>query len=352
MTSPRHPGASSRAWQVPDDRGVLRVAVLGAGKMARFHLAALAAMPGVRLVALCNRGGPNGARLAGEFGVEAVFDNAAQMLEQVAPDAAIVAVGHGATVEMSELVLSRGVPSLIEKPAGYSSSQTAALAELAGRTGCVNMVGLNRRFYSTIQQALFAVLRNGPIAGVAIEAHEAIVDLRTSGQFESWLYDEWLVANSIHAIDLFRMIGGEPLEVHALSTARFEARGDSFSASIRFADGALGTFIAHWSSVRGMALRIYGDGVTVEFAGLERGVLKYSNGRTITLQPDWADIRFKTGIYWQDACFLQAVCDGEAPPVPASDLADNVATMRLVEAIGGRGVPRADHDAAPAGVRS
>jgi predicted dehydrogenase len=332
----RRARAEWTGWRVPDETGELRVAVLGAGKMARFHLEALRTMPGVRLAAICNPTSPAGAELAAHFGIESVHRSTDAMLRDAHVDAAIVAVSHAATYDVTARLLAAGVPCLIEKPAGFSSEQTAKLAESAAIMSCPTLVGLNRRFCSTIQQALLTVLQCGPVSGVAIEAHEPIVQQRASGQFAGWLYDDWMMANSIHAIDLFRMICGEPDAVHAVRHARHEPNGDSFSASMAFENGALGSFSAHWHSPKGYALRIFGDGVTAEFVTLERGSIRYDNGRRVELRPDGADIHFKSGVYWQDAAFLQAVCDRAAAPFPASDLADNVRTMRLVEQIAGR----------------
>ena len=328
--------ARSGAWSVPDEVGELRIGVLGAGKMARAHLETLTAMPGVRLAAICNPTSTAGPRFAEEFGIASMYRDADAMFREQQLDAVFVAVSHGVTVDVATQALAAGIPCLVEKPAGFSSEQTAKLAEIAARMSCVNLVGVNRRFYSTIQQALLAVLHEGPVAGVSIEAHEPIVAYRTSAQFATWLYDEWLIANSIHAIDLFRMFCGEAAAVAAFRRAHSEPNGDGFAASIQFEDGALGSFAAHWHAPAGFALRIFGNDVVAEFSSLERGFLRYRNGRRIKLRPDWADARFKTGIYWQNAAFLQAVCDRVPAPFPASDLRDNVRTMRLVEQIGGR----------------
>jgi predicted dehydrogenase len=323
------------SWSVPPEVGELRVAMLGAGKMARLHLEALEGMAGVRLEAICSRSGTSGERLAAEFRIPRAYRDVDRLLEETRPDAAFVAVSHAVTVDVASRVLHAGVPCLLEKPAGYTSEQTQDLAELAEAHRCPNLVGLNRRYYSTVQQALLAVLQQGPVRGVLVEAHEPILDYRSRREFDGWLYDRWMVANTIHAIDLLRLIGGEVSEVRALGRCVDEPRGDHFSAAVGFEGGGLGTFVAHWNSARGFGLKIYGDGVTAELWPLEQAFLRYDTGRRLKLRPDRADLRCKPGIYAQDADFLQSVCDRRPPPFPASDLRDNVRTMRLVEEISG-----------------
>ena len=324
---------ASQPWQVPDEVGGLRVAMLGAGRMARLHLATLRDMAGVKLVGVCNRTHATGEALARDFKIERCFQDPAQMISEAKPDAIFVAVSHAATMEMSGLVLRSGIPCLLEKPAGYSPAETRQLADLAREHKCLNMVGLNRRFYSVIHQGLLAVLHQGPISGILVEAHEPILDYRSRRDFDGWLYDNWIVANTIHAIDLLRMIGGEVTGIRGFGKRIHEPRGDSFSAALQFESGLLGTFVSHWNSARGFGLKIYGHGVTAELWPLEQGFVSYDTGRRIKLKPDWSDTGFKAGFYAQNAAFLQAVCDRSAAPFPASDLEDNVKSMLLVEQI-------------------
>lgn len=320
-------------WCVPPEVGELRVGMVGAGKMARLHCEALKGMQGVRIEAICSRTGASGEHLAREFGIPRAFRDIGQMLEASRPDAVFVAVSHAVTFEVASLVLEAGVPCLLEKPAGYHSDQTADLAGRAETYQCRNIVGLNRRYYSTIQQALLAVLQQGPVRGVLVEAHEPILEYRSRREFDGWLYDRWLIANTIHAIDLLRLIGGEVLEVRGFAQCVDEPHGDHFSAAVEFEGGAIGTFVAHWNSTRGFGLKIYGDGVIAELWPLEQAFVRYDTGRRIKLRPDPADVRCKPGLYAQDADFLQSVCDRAPAPFPASDLRDNVRTMRLIEAI-------------------
>ena len=307
--------------------------MLGAGKMANLHLETLKAMPGVRLVGVCSRTQASGDQISSKFGIERAYVDPTRMLGETSPDAVFVAVSHTATFAIASLVLETGVPCLLEKPAGYSLEETTHLCGLAGQHHCLNLVGLNRRFYSVINQALLAVLQHGEVQGVLVEAHEPILEYRSRRQFEGWQYDHWLTANSIHAIDLLRMVGGDVAEVAGFGMRVGEPLGDNFSTAIKFVDGPLGTFVAHWNSGGGFGMKIYGRGVVAELSPLEQGFLRYETGRRVKLTPDWADKTFRPGLYAQNASFLQSIYDGEPASFPGADLKDNVKTMRLVEQI-------------------
>lgn len=329
------PGCRDARWHLPPDVGALRIAMLGAGKMARRHIETLKSIDGVQLVGVCSRTRMHADALAVEFGIERVFTNAEHMLAESNADAVFVAVSHEATLEMCSLVARSGVPCLLEKPVGFSSDDVRALADLADASSCLNMVGLNRRFFSVVNQALFAVLHHGPVRGVFVEANEPILEYRSRRRFDEWLYDNWMIANSIHGIDLLRMVGGEVASVHSVKRRIKESHGDNFSASMEFESGALGTFVAHWNSARGFGIKIYGCGVTAELLPLEHGYLQYDTGRRIKLKPSWADTAFRPGLYAQNTAFLQSVCERASLPFPASNVRDNVRTMTLVEQLRG-----------------
>ena len=323
----------TRGWSVPPEMSEFRVAIVGAGKMARLHLATLVAMPGVRLVGICNRTSDAGEGLAREFGIDRAYRDLDQMLRECRADAVFVAVSHAASYEVTSTVLDARIPCLVEKPAGYSSDEASRLASLADEMGCLNIVGVNRRYFSTINQALLAVGQHGPVRGVLVEAHEPILEYRSRRQFDSWVYDKWMVANTVHAIDLLRMIGGDVADVKSFGRRINEPGGDSFTAAIQFESGALGTFVAHSNSVRGVSLKIYGEGITAELSPLESGFVIYDTGSRVKLRPDWSDTRFKAGLYAQNSAFLQAVIDRVAVSYPASDLRDHVKTLQLIEQI-------------------
>lgn len=312
----------------------VRVAVLGAGKIAPEHLKVLRAFDDVAIVGISNRGNSDLTPLAEEYEIEQTFSNWTQMLDTVQPDAVLILVSHFVTVEVAADCIRRGIPALIEKPVGFSSAETAQLADLAAQHGTLNMVAVNRRYYSTINAALRAVRVRGPLLGVQVEAPEAIRRIRQNSRHGDELLDRWLIANSIHAIDLFRHIGGEVAELHTLTHAWREPHADSFSSTMRFENGALGTFIAHWQSTPGWRLSIYGDGVKAVLEPFEAGALHYPGGKVQTIKPDPVDIDYKPGFYRQARAFIDALVYDEPLAWPASDLADTVKTMRLIEQIG------------------
>ena len=314
----------------------VRIAVAGAGRFAHQHLKVLASLDNVSLVGISNRGTSDIASVAQQYGVSATFTDYEQMLDLTRPDAVFVVVSHFETVRVAASCLERGIPCLIEKPAGFSSAETANLARLAADHHCLNIVGVNRRYWSVLHNALTIIFQYGPLFGIVIEAPESIRHRRAGAAQDSRVYDLWLVADTIHAIDLFRCLGGEVMEIQALKTCWTETNGDSFTALLRLSRDCLGTFIAHYHSGGEWSATLYGDGLraVVSLADM-RGQVYFDTGTTLSIPADPIDLNYKAGLYAQDRAFIHALASEEKLTYPASDLEDATKTMRLIEQIGG-----------------
>jgi len=309
----------------------VRVAVIGAGRVARSHLAVLRDLPGVTLAGIANRGQHDLAPLAKEFGIARTSGDWRMLIEEVKPDAILIQVSVAATVPIVQELLPRRIPLLIEKPAGLTSQETAGLAALAAQHGCLNMVAVNRRFFSALDFALRAIRERGPLVGMSIELHEPLANLRRDGRFPPEILARWMVANGIHAIDLFRRCAGDVTDVCALRHAADDTAG-SWVASLQMQAGTLGTFAAFWDSPAGGSLQLYGRGVSATLGNFGNGSVLYDS-HVHLISKDEVDVAYKPGFYAQDATFIAAVRQHAPPPAPASDLADQVKTMQLIEEI-------------------
>jgi myo-inositol 2-dehydrogenase / D-chiro-inositol 1-dehydrogenase len=314
----------------------VRIAVAGAGRFAHQHLKVLASLQNVNLVGICNRrGGSDLSSVASQYGAHATFSDYEEMLDVAQPDGVFVVVSHSETVRVATSCLERRIPCLIEKPAGFTSEETAGLAEIAARHECLNLVGVNRRYWSVLHNALAIVLQHGPLFGILIEAPESIHRIRARAVHDPRLFDIWLIADTIHAIDLFRCLAGEVTELHALRTCWTERSGDSFTAIMRLSRNCLGTFTSHLHTGGEWSVTLSGNGVkaVVSLSAVSAQV-HFDTGETFPVPVDPIDAQYKAGLYAQDLAFIHALACGERLTYPASDLADAAKTMRLIEEIG------------------
>jgi predicted dehydrogenase len=309
--------------------------VIGAGNIAEKHLEVLAAFDDVETVALSSSGHPRIHALAARFKIERTFTDYRLMLDTVQADTVLVLVSVVRIPEVAGECLRRGMPTLLEKPPGLSAADTKGLLEIAAETRCLNMVALNRRFYSVMRRAREAVLEAGPLVSVLVEAPEHLAPLKAAGFHPAEVVERFLFANGIHCIDLLRYFGGEVEEVYAMAGRWAADQKDSFNALLRFQSGATGHYVSNWTSPARWSVTLYGLDRRIVLCPLERGVLFERDGTEQLLAVDEADTLFKPGLFAQNRYFLDCLKEGRPISYPAADLADTLKTMELIEAIGG-----------------
>jgi myo-inositol 2-dehydrogenase/D-chiro-inositol 1-dehydrogenase len=126
------------------DADRLRLLVVGAGRMGRVHLEAIAHAPSVVPVAVVEPHEPTREGLAGS-GPD-LYPSLEAALAAGGFDAALVATPSGLHREVAAALLTERVPTLCEKPCGLRSSETREVARLAAETGTPLQVGYWRRF--------------------------------------------------------------------------------------------------------------------------------------------------------------------------------------------------------------
>jgi myo-inositol 2-dehydrogenase/D-chiro-inositol 1-dehydrogenase len=126
-----------------------RIAVIGAGRMGRVHLAALARSEEVEVVAVVEPVDAIRSDL-GQRGLR-TFATVAALLDDRGFDGVLIAAPTDRHVELVEAFAAAGVPILCEKPVGMSAADAIAAAGAAERAGIVFQVGYWRRFVPALR---------------------------------------------------------------------------------------------------------------------------------------------------------------------------------------------------------
>jgi predicted dehydrogenase len=124
-----------------DRSNPIRLAVLGAGRMGRRHIAAAAQAGGVELVAVCDPV-PGAAAEAAPAGM-VTAPGLAEL--GAAVDAVVIAAPTPLHIPLAEEALARGLDVLSEKPVGFDPAAIERLGEQAAAAGRVFAVGYWRR---------------------------------------------------------------------------------------------------------------------------------------------------------------------------------------------------------------
>ena len=303
------------------------IGMIGVGPMAALHAAAIAAAPGVRLAACASRDPAKAEAFAARCGGRPTTVDA--LLDRPDVDALWVVAPADAMAEVAVRAAATGLPLFLEKPVGLDPAETAAAA---AAVAVPTMVGLNRRFYEVLRAGRDRIEAAGGLRFIEVHMPEDIAPL--AGRYQGKALHNWQFGNSVHLIDLFRFFAGEPVSV----TAEPETRGfadRSYLATLRFAGGARGLYSAQWFAPGPWRLVLHADGLSIEYAPIERGVAISAPGRRREeILPLGPDREIKAGLTGQAEAFGRLVATG-APAEGAADLADYLRTVALVAAVTG-----------------
>jgi myo-inositol 2-dehydrogenase/D-chiro-inositol 1-dehydrogenase len=134
------------AGSLPEDPpdGRFRLGLIGAGRMGRTHLDALADSPVITVAGVAEPGPAQRAAVR-DAGIPA-FASAAELLAAGGLDGALIAAPTDRHVGLVTDVLAAGLPVLCEKPCGLTVEEAAQCAAAAGAAGLVLQVAYWRRF--------------------------------------------------------------------------------------------------------------------------------------------------------------------------------------------------------------
>jgi predicted dehydrogenase len=286
-------------------------------------------MDGVRAVGITSRTISKVEKLAETYAIEQVYENIDSLIKKCTLDALMILVSANQIYDVAVNLIPAGIPLFLEKPPGLLPEQTKTLTGLANKHGTKNMVGFNRRYYSIFHKGLEIINQNGGLLGLAVEGHERFWKI-AERDIPDEIRQNWIYCNSTHTIDLLRLFGGEVEQINALKNSVKEKTGDQFVASMEFESGALGSYTSHWFSPGGWSVTLYGEGVTVKFKPLEKGLWYDTDFNENEISPDEMDVKYKSGFYRQIEAFVNMVKTGLLK-WPGKDLEDAYKTMLLAE---------------------
>jgi predicted dehydrogenase len=242
---------------------MIRVGVVGLGKMGLSHHALLNAHPGVDVAAVCDASGYVLGVLSKYTGAK-TYDDYGTMLSEAELDAVVIATPTRSHVQMVEVAMERDLHVFCEKPLSLNPEEAGRLAEVAAERGLVTQVGYHNRFVGAFREVrtLLDAGAIGRVTHVFGEAYGPVV-LKPKGR--TWrsrrsegggcLYDY-----AAHVINLVNWYTGEPTGVGGTVLPRVfsQETDDGTFSTLYFPEGVTGQISVNWSdeSYRKMTTRI------------------------------------------------------------------------------------------------
>lgn len=209
----------------------VKVAVVGAGYLGRFHAQKYAALDGADLVAVVDKVAARAEAVAAECGCAAVTD-VAEVLDRI--DAASVVVPTSLHHTVAKPLLLAGRHVLLEKPIAPTLAEAEDLVDAAAAGGAVLQIGHLERFNPAI-----VTLKKHTKRPLFVEAHRL-------SRFTGRATDVDIVVDlMIHDIDILLDLVGEPvIAVQAVGAPVLTGRVDIANARIEFAGGCTANLTA------------------------------------------------------------------------------------------------------------
>jgi UDP-N-acetyl-2-amino-2-deoxyglucuronate dehydrogenase len=253
----------------------LGFAIVGTGMVARYHAQAIRSTPGTHLAAVVRADPARRADAEAELGAPCAESYEALLAR---PDVAAVCLCTPSGVHAVQAVQAAraGKHVLVEKPMALSLEDADSMIDACAGAGVKLGVALQRRADPSFQ-ALRASIVAGEL-GTPVLGTASVPYLRGQAYYDSaawrgtWAQDGGgaLMNQGIHLVDLLLWLMGDVSEVSArAATLAHEIEvEDCVTASLRFANGALGCLAATTAAAPGFPHRVevYGSrgGVQIE----------------------------------------------------------------------------------------
>jgi predicted dehydrogenase len=196
---------------------MIKIALIGAGKMGISHLSILGAHPDVEVVGVADTS-KIVTDVLEKYSSFKTFSDYKKMLDATKPDAVFVSAPTKFHATIVEELLQRGIHVFVEKPFCLNVQQGTNLVKLAKEKGLINQVGYHNKFIGTFEEVKRIVSGGflGEINHFVGEAYGPVVVRKKQG---TWRSDPeegggCLMDYASHVIDLLNYLVAPIREVH------------------------------------------------------------------------------------------------------------------------------------------
>ncbi len=315
---------------------MLKVGLLGAGRIGQVHAEVIAAHEGSRLGAISDVYEPAAEELAAKYHAQVMSTDA--IIADDTIDAVLIATSTDTHSDLIEAATQAGKAVMCEKPVDLSLERARACLKAVSATGRPVMIGFNRRFDPS-----FAAIRDSLAAGQIGKAELLSVTsfdpapppveyIKVSGG----IFRDMM----IHDFDMTNFIMGEtPVSINASGACLVDPEigkaGDIDTAvvTLSYADGKLAVIKNSRRAAYGYDQRLEllgADGLLQAQNMLENTVVKSTGQGVISAMPTYFFIeRYMPAYKAEWAAFVAAVQEGDDMPV---SLQDGVQALAMAEA--------------------
>jgi predicted dehydrogenase len=350
---------------------MLRVAIVGCGKIADAHATQIGRIAGCEIVGVCDREILMAQQLGARFPVGACFTDVREMIRAAAPHVVHITTPPDSHFELARLCMGFGCHVYVEKPFTLHADQTDRLIAIALERGLKLTAGHDDQF-SHVARRMRRLVNDGYLGGRPVHMESTYCYDLADGYARALLGDRqhWvrqlpgkllhnIISHGIARIAEF-LSGDDPLVVaHGFISSRLKQRGEheivdelrvvitdeqgttayfTFSSQLKptlhqfriygprnslLLDQDQETLVA----LRGGRLKSYGEKFVSPLQIAKQHVENVAaNVRTFLAR----DFHMKSGMKYLIESFYRSITDGTPVPIPYREIA---LTSRIMDAI-------------------
>lgn len=231
---------------------MVKIALIGAGKMGISHLSILGANPEVEVVGVCDT-----SKMVTDFlskhGKFSCYADYEEMLDKAKPEAVVVAVPTRFHYTVIKELLERGMHVFAEKPFCLKADQSDELVAVAERQRVINQAGYHNKFIGTFRE-MKKIVDSGMLGSIYHFVGESYGPVITKAKHENWRSDPsqgggCLMDYASHVIDLINGTIAPISSVNGsvLKSIYSKSVEDAVYALLRLSNGVDGILSVNWS---------------------------------------------------------------------------------------------------------
>jgi predicted dehydrogenase len=146
---------------------MLKIAIVGCGKIADAHASQIQKLDGCEIVGVCDREPLMAQQLFERFPVKKYYTHLTELLNDARPDVVHITTPAESHFDIARYCLERGCHVYVEKPFTLFANQAQQLLELAEEKRLKLTVGHNEQF-SHVARRMRALVQSGYLGGVPV----------------------------------------------------------------------------------------------------------------------------------------------------------------------------------------
>ncbi len=250
----------------------LRLGIIGAGEFSTTHITGALRVKEAEIVAICDVDIEKAEALAKTYYIENVYSDYKELLKRKDIDAVTLPLPDQVHKQITIDALRAGKHVLCEKPMSLDLDECKEMIKVANECGKELMVGQVGRYTPAFREAK-RLLNEGAIGELFMIESEYAHDYSAIGGAGGWRVTperEPIIGGGCHAVDLVRMIAGNPSEVFAFANNKSLKDWpihDCTMAVMKLPNGVIGKVMTSTGCKRSYTMRstLYGTKGTIIF---------------------------------------------------------------------------------------